>query len=70
MIVILLLVAAALAVVVLITLAFVVAAIQREPRSTEPGTWAPSPMAAMIRRLTGLHVRRSGPTAGCRDRGW
>ena len=55
-------VATALGVAVVITLAFVGSAIRREPRGTKPGTWAPSPMAAMVRRLTGLHVRRPDPT--------
>jgi hypothetical protein len=60
-VIILLILAAALGVAVVTALAFVVSAIRREPRGTEPGTWAPSPMAAMVRCLTGLHVRRPGP---------
>lgn len=60
--IILFILAAALGVAAMTTLAFVVSAIRREPRGTEPGTWTPSPMAAMARRLTGLHVRRPDPT--------
>ena len=60
--IILLILAAALGAAAVTTLAFVVSAIRREPRTTEPGTWVPSPMAAMVRRLTGLHVRRPDPT--------
>jgi hypothetical protein len=60
---ILLLIAAAVAVVVLASLAIVVAAIRQEPRGTELGTRAPSPMAAMVRRLLGLSVRRLDPDA-------
>ena len=70
--IILLIVAAALGGAAVTTLAFVAAAIRREPRGTKPGTWAPSPMAAMVRRLTGLHVRRPDPThdAGSEPDAW
>lgn len=60
--IILLILAAALGAAAVTTLAFVVSAIRREPRGTDPGRWVPSPMAAMVRRLTGLHVRRPDPT--------
>jgi hypothetical protein len=71
-VIILLILAAVLGVATVTMLAFVAAAVRREPRSTEPGTWAPSPMAAMVRRLTGLHVRRPDPTrdAGSQPDTW
>ncbi len=39
-------------------LAVVVAAIRQEPRDAELGTYAPNPMAALVRRLLGVSVRR------------
>jgi hypothetical protein len=48
---------------VLILLAVVVAGIRQEPRSAELSDVAPSPITGLVRRLTGLSVRRSTPTA-------
>ena len=48
---------------VLILLAIVVAGIRREPRSEELNDVAPSPITGLVRRLTGLSVRRPTPTA-------
>lgn len=59
---ILLLIAVAVAVAVMILLAVVVVAIRQEPRA-ELGTRAPNPVAAMVRRLLGLYVRRPDQTA-------
>jgi len=39
-------------------LAVVVAAIRQESRDAELGTYAPNPMAALVRRLLGVSVRR------------
>lgn len=49
--------------IVLILLAVVVAGIRQEPRSAELSDVAPSPITGLVRRLTGLSVRRSIPTA-------
>lgn len=65
---ILLLIAAAVAAVVLVILAVVVAAIRQEPRGAELATRAPNSMAAMVRRLLGLSVRRPDQTADDGDR--
>jgi hypothetical protein len=48
---------------VLILLAVVIAGIRQEPRSAELSDVAPSPITGLVRRLTGLSVRRSTPTA-------
>jgi hypothetical protein len=49
---------------VLILLAFVVAGIRQEPRSAELSDVAPSPTTGLVRRLTGLSVRRPTEIAG------
>jgi len=54
----LLIIAAVLAVAAVALLAVVVAAIRQEPRDAELGTYAPNPMAALVRRLLGVSVRR------------
>ena len=54
-------------VLVLILLAVVVVGIRQEPRSAELSDVAPSPITGLVRRLTGLSVRRPTPTA-VRDR--
>jgi hypothetical protein len=48
---------------VLILLAVIVVGIRQESRSAELSDVAPSPAAVLVRRLTGLSVRRSTPTA-------
>ena len=48
---------------VLILLAVVIAGIRQEPRSAALSDVAPSPITGLVRRLTGLSVRRSTPTA-------
>ena len=48
---------------VLILLAVIVVGIRQEPRSAELSDVAPSPIAVLVRRLTGLYVRRRTPTA-------
>lgn len=40
----------------LFLLAFVAAAIRQEPPSAEFSSWAPNPLAALARRLLGVHV--------------
>jgi hypothetical protein len=52
---------------VLILLAVVVVGIRQEARSAELNDVAPSPITGLVRRLTGLSVRRPTPTA-VRDR--
>jgi hypothetical protein len=52
---------------VLILLAVVVIGIRQEPRSEELSNVAPSPITGLVRRLTGLSVRRPTPTV-VRDR--
>jgi hypothetical protein len=52
---------------VLILLVVIVVGIRQEPRSAELSDVAPSPIAVLVRRLTGLYVRRSTPTAVCAD---
>jgi hypothetical protein len=52
------LIAAAVAAVTVALLAVVVAAIRQEPRGAELDTRAPGPLAARVRRLLGLYVRR------------
>lgn len=47
-----------LAVAAVALLAVVVAAIRQEPRDAELGTYAPNLMAALVRRLLGVSVRR------------
>ena len=49
--------------IVLILLAVVVAGIRQEPRSAELSDVAPSPITGLVRRLTGLSVRRPTPAA-------
>jgi len=48
---------------VLVLLGVVVVGIRQEPRSAELSDVAPSPIAVLARRLTGLYVRRQSPTA-------
>jgi hypothetical protein len=48
---------------VLILLAVIVVGIRQEPRGAELSEVAPSPIAVLVRRLTGLYVRRPIPTA-------
>ena len=48
---------------VLVLLGVVVVGIRQEPRSAELSDVAPSPIAVLVRRLTGLYVRRPTPTA-------
>ena len=50
-------------VLVLVLLAVIVVGIRQEPRSAELSDVAPSPIAVLARRLTGLYVRRQSPTA-------
>jgi hypothetical protein len=50
-------------VLVLILLAVIVVGIRQEPRSAELSDVAPSPITGLVRRLTGLSVRRPTPTA-------
>jgi hypothetical protein len=52
----------------LILLAVVVVGIRQETHSAELSDVAPSPVTGLVRRLTGLSVRRPTPTA-VRDRG-
>ena len=54
----LLIIAAVLAVAAVALLAVVVTAIRQEPRDAELSTYAPNPMAALVRRLLGVSVRR------------
>ena len=51
---------------VLILLGIVVVAIRQEPREAEMRTVAPSPTAAMVRRLLGVYLRRPNPPADSR----
>jgi hypothetical protein len=51
-------IAAVFAVAAVALLAVVVAAIRQEPRDAELGSYAPNPMAALVRRLLGVSVRR------------
>jgi hypothetical protein len=53
---------------VLILLGVVVVGIRQEPPGTELSDVAPSPIAAMVRRMVGLSVRRPTPTAADADR--
>jgi hypothetical protein len=53
---------------VLILLGVVVVGIRQEPPWTELSEVAPSPVAAMVRRLLGLYVRRPTPTGVSTDR--
>jgi hypothetical protein len=55
-------------VLILILLAVVVVGIRQEPRSAELSDVAPGPITGLVRRLTGLSVRRPTPTA-VHDRG-
>jgi hypothetical protein len=48
---------------VLILLGVIVVGIRQEPRSAELSDVAPSPIAVLVRHLTGLYVRRPTPTA-------
>jgi hypothetical protein len=56
-------------VLVLILLAVVVVGIRQEPRSAELSDVAPSPIAVLVRRLTGLYVRRPTPADRARGQG-
>jgi hypothetical protein len=51
-------------VVIVILLSVIVIAIRQEPRGVELANLAPSPVAAMVRRLLGVYVRR--PTSSRR----
>jgi hypothetical protein len=53
---------------VLILLAVVVVGIRQEPRSAELSDVAPSPITGLVRRLTGLSVRRPTPNRDPRSR--
>ena len=53
---------------VLVLLVVVVIAIRQEPRDTELTNVAPSLVAAMVRRLLGVYVRRPTPPADSTDR--
>jgi hypothetical protein len=66
----LILVVFAAVVLVLVLLAVVVVAIRQEPRNTEMCNVAPSMIAAMVRRLLGVYVRRPLPptdNANCHE---
>ena len=54
---------------VLILLAVIVVGIRQEPRSAELSDVAPSPIAVLVRRLTGLYVRRPTPAGRTRGQG-
>ena len=62
-----LIIAAMFAVVAVALLAMVVAAIRQEPRDAELGSYAPNPMAALVRRLLGVSVRRPETTGDERE---
>jgi len=62
-----LIIAAVFAVAAVALLAVVVAAIRQEPCDAELGSYAPNPMAALVRRLLGVSVRRP-QTAGDEQR--
>jgi len=53
---------------VLILLAVVVIAVRQEPRDMEMSNVAPSLIAAMVRRLLGVYVRRPTSPADSTDR--
>ena len=59
----LILVVFAVIVLVLILLGVIVVGIRQEPRDAELSDVAPSPIAVLVRRLTGLYVRRPTPPA-------
>jgi hypothetical protein len=59
----LILIVVAAIVLVLILLAVVVVGIRQEPRNAELSDVAPSAITRLVRRLTGLSVRRPTPTA-------
>ena len=52
---------------VLILLAVVVVAIRQEPRDMELDNMAPSLIAAVVRRLLGVYLRRPTPPADTTD---
>jgi hypothetical protein len=54
-------------VLVLVLLAIVVVAIRQKPRETEMRTMAPSLIAAVVRRLLGVYLRRPAPPADSRE---
>jgi len=58
----LILIALAVIGVVLVLLGVVAVGIRQEPRWTELSDVAPSPIAAMVRRLCGLHIGRATPS--------
>jgi hypothetical protein len=62
-----LLVLAATALVLILLIIFVVV-MRQEPRGVEMGTAAPSPMAAKVRRVLGVYVRRPDVPAEDTDR--
>jgi hypothetical protein len=64
----LILVVFAVVVLVLILLAVVVVAIRQEPRDAEMSNVAPSLIAAVVRRLLGVYLRR--PTTSADSAGW
>jgi hypothetical protein len=64
----LLILAAAILGAVVSLLAVIVAGIRQEPRSAELSTRASGPIAAVVRRLLGLYVRRPDPAADNAER--
>ncbi len=68
MLTVLILVVFAVVVLVLILLAVVVVAIRQEPRDAEMSNVAPSPIAAVVRRLLGVYLRR--PTTAADSTDW
>jgi hypothetical protein len=52
---------------VLVLLGVIVVGIRQEPRSAELSEVAPSPIAVVVRRLTGLYVLRPTPIAVSTD---
>ena len=52
---------------VVLLLGFVVVGIRQEPPWTALSEVAPSPIAVTVRRLCGLHIRRSAPTGVADD---
>jgi hypothetical protein len=68
MLTVLILVVLAAAALTLILLAVVVVAIRQEPRDMEMNKVAPSAIAAVVRRLLGVYIRRPTPPAD--STGW
>jgi hypothetical protein len=61
MLAVLLLLAASIALIVVLLLVMVVTGIRQEPTAIELTSRAPRPMAALARRMLGVHVRRPDP---------